>query len=535
MKKWKFLNQSDFQLEIDIKTPILIAVMKVILVLTILILVQDVLARAVAASYILHAVFPLICAVSIFYLKKGYFTLVSNLFFSVCVVSLTLLRYRTGYEGPQTIPQFALILGSFIVFSAVFVTPRMVKVLLGLFGISYIGIIALSYVTVKKAGLEDKVLLQIMYPTIAVLAIGYGLIFIRQVFDRILVHVKESLDDLKKAGEKNRTLMLESAVQLNKADDLLKNSQETASASTQIDRNLHQISDSLNTQNQRFSHSGVQLEKVHDAINRLTELSREQAYQISESGSAIEEMTASISSMTSVIRDKMANISRLMEKSREGDRVVNRAGEAFGKVSISLGTITDMTTMISKIAAQTNLLAMNAAIEAAHAGNAGRGFSVVASEIRNLAESSSSSAKEIGDTTKELVKSIQDAEKEIDSTRQSFLDIHNEIEDLNKAVAEIEQSAVELNSGSSDILNSTGQLTGITSDMNNQLESVREHHTAIVGDMGDVLRLSEELSRGMEEVSDGMTMVRDAIHRIHSLSEELKDQGQALKQAFQDD
>ena len=118
-------------------------------------------------------------------------------------------------RGPSPYPFFAFILGVFYCFFPLFLLlPQWLKALLGLYGVSYAGMILLSIVTVKKAGLDDQIIFQIMYPSIAVLATGYGLIFIRQVSDRILDQAKETLEDLRKAGDKNRSLMLESAAQL---------------------------------------------------------------------------------------------------------------------------------------------------------------------------------------------------------------------------------------------------------------------------------------------------------------------------------
>ncbi len=532
MKKTIRKDNIDGNFELAVKVPLLKKILIILFFLSFLIIAQDVLKRAVLESFILHGVLPLVILSALMGIRKEYYTVTSNLFFSLCVIILVLLRIRTGYEGPQSLPLFAVIIGSFVVFASVFVTPGMMKTLIGIYDVTFILFIILSFFQISARGLEDKVNLQILYPSIAVITISTGLVFIRRISDTLLSRVKRTLEDVESMNEKNHNIMTEAALQLDKADILLHEARETASAGTEIEMNVKNLNNRIQDQNNRFTHTEEELGLVRNSMDTLFSLSRNQSDQIHESGSAIEEMAASINNVTVIIHEKTKGIDHLLSKSREGDVVVNQTRDAFGKVTERLGSIADMTRMISKIAAQTNLLAMNAAIEAAHAGDAGRGFSVVASEIRNLAESSSRNAKDIADTTKDLVSSIHTADKEIDSTSKSFSEIHDEINELSHAISEIEISASELNSGTAEILSSTGQLTSITGDMNRQLENVREHHGAIVADMGEVSRISGELNTGMEEIEVGITLIRESIHKISELSSELKTQSEVLNQEF---
>ncbi len=116
-------------------------------------------------------------------------------------------------------------------------------------------------------------------------------------------------------------------------------------------------------------------------INDLEEGLSNQTTMISQTSAAIEEMNASITNITKISEEKKKAIGQLQNTAQNGETDMVKAVEAIGQIETSYQDIKDIVSIISNVAAQTNLLAMNAAIEAAHAGDAGKGFAVVADEI----------------------------------------------------------------------------------------------------------------------------------------------------------
>ncbi len=214
----------------------------------------------------------------------------------------------------------------------------------------------------------------------------------------------------------------------------------------------------------------IVVHRASDGVNSVSTLMRTvvnlivdiQSASVEESTAAIEEMMASLNNISRITEEKKIISDQLLSLSKLGAEDMDSTITSIRQVSGSAEVVLDMIQVITDVAAKTNLLAMNAAIEAAHAGNAGKGFSVVADEIRKLAETTNEQVKTISLSVRDIAGKMKFADDVTVKTGVSINKVIEGIEDVANGMTEISSSIIELSVGGNQIMEAMNSLRNST-------------------------------------------------------------------------
>ncbi len=302
----------------------------------------------------------------------------------------------------------------------------------------------------------------------------------------------------------------------------------TQEALGHINGDISRVQEQMSTQSREVSDVSETIGGISGNIASLNSINEQKTKSGHDRSSAVEQMVASVQSVTDALEKSMAQFSNLTEVSEAGYRKISEVQEKVLDISSKSQGMSEANSVIDSIASQTNLLAMNAAIEAAHAGEAGKGFAVVADEIRKLAENSSMQSKSISSALKELVRSIADVVQTSKTAGQSFEEVRKAIEvvvdeqrriqcvmdeqsegnrqvrvsfeTIQRLNEEVRAGAAEMYRGSQSILAKTADLVEITSGINTSMSSMTASTQDIEKAVDDVVSLGKTTEEGIRAV-----------------------------------
>jgi len=294
---------------------------------------------------------------------------------------------------------------------------------------------------------------------------------------------------------------------------------EATSSAAQIESNTRSIGAQMKNFDSRIAESASSVGKIIGSIARLNEQIEGQSSMVEEASASVTEMLSSLENMSRVTERDRASAEELVQVSERGRRVFETAFAKIGEIPQNIGTIREMAAVIQNIASQTDLLAMNAAIEAAHAGESGRGFAVVADEIRKLAEVSTASSRDISESIEAIVSKIDEVTAANTDTSRAFAAIDDKIGDVSKSIAEIFASIGEIQIGSKQILQAMVDLQERSLRVKDGSSAMDLGSTEIQRMMDDLTRISTEITYNISEITAGIVDIGTSIRSVAEFSE----------------
>lgn len=337
--------------------------------------------------------------------------------------------------------------------------------------------------------------------------------------NRFADRLTEIVESIKSSSEVNVTI----------EERLGESSTYAAELMERITAGTRDISQRVERLNELAGSSGSSVELIETEMGKLGERIEEQFAAVTQSTASIEEMNGSLNNVAAITQSKRASSERLMQTARDGGTQLGRTMEAVKTLLARVDAISEFVSIIQNVASQTNLLAMNAAIEAAHAGDAGRGFAVVADEIRKLAEEAATHSTETTASINEIVETVRQAASSGEETQHAFEEIEQEVQTVVNSLDEIAASAAELSTGSGEIMNAMQVLQEVSTDVKSGSTTVRSESKTVTQAMGDLNRLTDEVQGASADIAGRAESASQAIESVSLVAKNLHEATEQLR------
>lgn len=317
---------------------------------------------------------------------------------------------------------------------------------------------------------------------------------------------------------------------------LASNAEETTATVKQITANVESANGRVIDQATEIVQAQIAVDTIVEHIARLDTGIETQASTVAESASSIEQMVANIGSVTQILERNTLSMNALSSESQLALESTTQAGVLAHKIQAASEGLLEASNVIQRIASQTNLLAMNAAIEAAHAGESGKGFAVVADEIRKLAEESSSQGKTITGVLKELKTEIENVAAASNTVQSQFAKMTELTAAVKNEESVIMSAMQEQDAGGGEVLHGIRQITDITSEVkigsasmlqgSNEISStmarLSEAAEKITGNTQEIIAGTSQIEQSMQEIQENSRQNNEAIQRLSDMLERLQ-------------
>lgn len=473
-----------------------------------------------------------ICIIAISYcailLSKNKYYQSNTIFVFLVSVLIVVLCISSPKFSIYQISSTIILLGILVVF----VSNRKIQYILYFIGSTLDLFIIYIFKFYTKVMLFESSIELLIGSSIYIVACHILCYYILSTFqDRIKISQDEAEKE-KERFERLEKLFGSSKDGINIGEKMVSTTENTISKIEEISVSLIAIKNQIQTLNQNIVDISSANKNIILSTKDVNNSIEVQTNNINDASASIEEMSASIDSIKSLSKSKKSIIDSLVKTVVAGEEQINLSSESIDKITKQANDIFEIIGVITNVAEKTDLLAMNAAIEAAHAGDYGKGFAVVADEIRKLAEQTNENIRMITENLKNNVKNVENA-KEVNSNLIEYLhSINNGINNVENAINEIILGTEDISSGTGNMVKNVINIVEKSTSIKEATQNVEEMITkgdnnikSIKKEAEDIYSKIVSITAAFENIKSDSTKIRDVgkenIRHIENLDKEI--------------
>ena len=361
---------------------------------------------------------------------------------------------------------------------------------------------------------KSTAVMNIIICTLAILITNICLLLFDRFTRHVVQHAEENEQKSSLALSKISNVIIETAEGLNIGKQL---SDSTNKASNSVSE-IRELYDYINSETTTLSSEAITIKdssyQINDKAEQMKKSVQSQSDAISTTSAALTEMSASLTNISSIANDQRAGMNNLVHNLDSQMKLLQDLVNDMMKVKESSDKVSTFVEAVNKIASQTGLLAMNASIEAAHAGTLGKGFSVIAQEIRKLSEETSKNAQKITDTLEENGTIVNATSESVISFSEYTKTTTDTLRKTIRVMEEILSGVSEIDTGTRDVMNA---LTRIVDDADTNTRLAEGVATEIIQQNTALQNISngtEQLQLKVSSLEDYLNNIRHAIDEI---------------------
>ena len=317
-------------------------------------------------------------------------------------------------------------------------------------------------------------------------------------------------------------------------NELMANIEETSASVSQINGSIQHNAVQLKEETSAVTEVSAAVEELARGVDSLSAMIEEQGSILASSSAAVEQMIANVVSVAKTATAASDASLALSKESSGGKERIAEVANSIDAIVHSSESLSEAASVIEEIANQTTILAMNAAIEAAHAGESGKGFAVVADEIRKLADQAKEQAREIGDDLGRVADAIEGVRVSTEGVIKAFGTILDHSDPLVERMQSIGDAMSEQDTGGRQVLDEIGRLKTISSEIEKGSSEMSSGNRIILEQISRLKDIHEDVSKNEGQIASGAGEIETAARETTRLGSEnaglLQELGDALGQ-----